>query len=179
MKNRMGNIYTVEIHNFITHIAKTNNKKSPNKFIKINNQLIYNSNLNRFARNIVVTNLHNYLIPYIKEQIPLTFTDYPYQISLEIHVPINYGDVSRRIDSLGIPYICWKEPKEDYVPKWDIGNLGELWLKVFEDSLQLAEVIENDSVGFINIHGPIIFKRVDTIEDRKLLFNIIKLNNKH
>ena len=170
----MNNVHTVEICEFITHIAKTNNKQAPNKYIKINNQLIYNSNLNRFARNIVVDNLHKYLIPIIKTNLS-ELTNYPYQVSLDIHVPINYGDVSRRKNK-GVPYICWKEPVEDYVARWDIGNLGELWLKVFEDALQLAEIIDNDSVQFIKSHGPITFYECDNLSDRKLVFKISEIN---
>jgi hypothetical protein len=167
--------YKVVIPNFITHIAKTNNKKSPNKYIKINNQLIYNSNLNRFARNIVVNNLHEYLIHHISlNKIPQLGKG-PYQISLDIYAPINYGDVSRRkLKDIGWT-ICWNEPIENYVPTWDIGNLGELWMKTFEDSLQLSGVLENDSVAIIKSHGPITFYEVKTLDERKLIFNINKL----
>jgi hypothetical protein len=170
----MNNVHTVEICEFITHVAKTDNKKAPNKYIKINNQLIYNSNLNRFARNIVVKNLHEYLIPLIQDSLS-ELTNYPYQVSLDIHVPINYGDVSRRTRK-HIPYICWKKPVENYVAGWDIGNLGELWLKVFEDALQMAGIIENDSVQFINSHGPITFYECDDLSERKLVFKITEIN---
>ena len=168
-------VHIVEIPKFITHVSKTNNKKAPNKYIKINNQLIYNSNLNRFARNIVVNNLHEYLIPYIKDQLPI-LDNPPYQVELIIFVPINYGDLSRRKDKDGNPYISWKEAAANYTATWDIGNLGELWLKVFEDSLQIAGVLENDSVQFIQAHGPIVFGETFDIEDRKLMFKIIEVN---
>lgn len=169
---RLDNTHSVIIPQFITHIAKTDNKKAPNKFIKINNQLIYNSNLNRFARNIVVNNLHEYLIDNINKQITCKFDNPPYQISLDIYVPINYGDVARRnLKDKGWA-ICWKEPDENYKATWDIGNLGELWLKTFEDALQLSDILPNDSVDFVKSHGPITFYPVKHIEDRLLEFKI-------
>lgn len=166
--------YKIIIPQFITHIAKTNNKKAPNKYIKINNQLIYNSNLNRFARNIVVNNLHDYLIDYINKQLKFKLINPPYQVGLDVYVPINYGDISRRTKK-GVPYICWKKPKEDYVPSWDIDNLGDLWLKVFKDALQLSGVLENDHVGFIIANGPTIFHQINDLKDRKLIFKIKEL----
>lgn len=166
-------VHIVQIDKFITHVAKTNNKQAPNKYIKINNQLIYNSNLNRFQRNIVVHNLHEYLIPFIIKSLP-KLINLPYQVSLDIYVPINYGDVSRR-KRKGIPYISWKEPKKNYEPTWDIDNLGDLWLKVFKDALQISGVIENDNVKFIKANGPTTFHEVQTLNQRKFVFKIIEL----
>ena len=170
----MNKQYIVEIPEFITHIAKTRNKTAPNKFIKINNQLIYNSNLSRFPRNIVMDNLHTYLIKYITSFITTKLINPPYQVLLDVYVPINYGDVSRRIKK-GIPYICWNEPKEDYEPTWDIDNLGDIWLKVFKDALQLSGVLENDHVGFIKANGPATFHQIQDLKDRKLVFKIIEI----
>lgn len=168
--------YSIEIPQFITHVAKTKNKQSPNKYIKINNQAIYNGGLNKFARAIAVDNLHNYLIAYIQSWLlPNQLVHIPYQIALDIHVPINYGDV-KRLSKNGVPYLSWKEPDKDYEPRWDIGNLGEIWLKVFEDALQLAGVIENDNVKYITKHGPVCFYEVDHIDKRKLVFKIKEVN---
>lgn len=166
--------YNIIIPEFITHVAKTKNKKAPNKYIKINNQAIYNGGLNKFARAIAVDNLHTYLIPFIKSGCPNQLIHPPYQIALDIYVPINYGDV-RRLTTNGIPYLSWKEPDKDYEPRWDIGNLGEIWLKVFEDALQLAGVITNDNVKYITKHGPVCFYEVEHIDKRKLVFKIIEI----
>lgn len=165
--------HKIIIPQFITHIPKTKNKSSPNKYIKINNQLIYNSNLNRFARNIVVNNLHEYLFPYIVKVVP-KLNNPPYQVSLDIYVPINYGNVSRRIKK-GVPYISWKEPNKNYNPTWDIDNLGDLWLKVFKDALQISGVLENDNVKFVKINGPTTFHEIKTLDNRKLIFTITKI----
>ena len=166
-------IYNIKIEKFITHIPKTNNKIAPNKYIKINNQLIYNSNLNRFQRNIVVNNLHDYLINYINKELP-KLTNPPYQISLDIYAPINYGTVSRR-KRKDIPYISWKYPEKNYKPNWDIDNLGDIWLKVFKDALQLSEVLENDNVTFVKINGPTIFHKIENFDNRKFIFKIKEL----
>lgn len=171
----MLQIEEVEIKQFITHVAKTKNKYKENKFIKINNNSIYSSNLNRFARNIVMTNLHNYLIIHIKKSGIKKLDSPPYQVSLEIHCPVNYGDV-KRLHRKGEPYLAWKSPSKDYTPTWDIGNLGEIWLKAFEDALQLSGYIENDNIKYIVSHGPISFINTSSIEDRKLKFIIQQKN---
>jgi len=168
-------VHIVQINKFITHIAKTRNKIAPNKFIKINNQLIYNSNLNRFARNIVVDNLHTYLIEYISRFLIIKLNNPPYQVSLDIYVPINYGDVSRRKLKDGNFHIIWKEPTIDYEPTWDIDNLGDIWLKVFKDALQLSKVIENDNVRFVKSNGPATFHEIQDLNERKLVFKIIEI----
>jgi len=171
----METIEQVRIKKFITHVAKTSNKFKENKYIKINNNSIYSSNLNRFARNIVMRNLHDYLISSMVENNLNKLTNPPYQVSLIIYAPINYGDV-RRLHRKGEPYLAWNPPKSDYIPTWDIGNLGEIWLKAFEDALQLGGYIENDTIKYISSHGPITFKPVSSLEERTLIFKIQQLN---
>jgi hypothetical protein len=165
------NTIKVIIPQFITHIEKTNNKIASNKFIKINNQLIYNSNLNRFARNIVVINMHNYIISHINKKFQLN--KYPYQISLNFYAPINYGSISRRFikSEKDFKIIC-KEPSKDYTPNWDIGNYGDIWLKTFADALQIKGCLKDDNVKYIKSIGPTTFIQEDLFENRKLEFII-------
>src|SRR6056297_1306806 len=166
-----NNIVKVVIPNFITHIEKTNNKFAPNKFIKVNNQHIYNSNLNRFARNIVIGNMQQYILDNIDK--PFILSKFPYQISLDFYVPVNYGSVSRRFIKSEDDYkIIWKEPKKEYESNWDVGNYGDIWLKVFADALQIGNYIKNDNIKYVQSIGPTTFYEVKSITNRKLEFTI-------
>jgi len=147
---------------FPTHVAITNNKKAPNKYIKISGQAIYNGTLGRFQRATAVSNLHNYLIQGLPQSINIT---YPFITNLEFYAPINYGNV-RRIKG----QINWKPPKEDYIPTWDIDNQW-IWIKLFNDVLQEQKLIPKDTVKDIN--GLCIkYYQIDNLNDRKLIFNL-------
>ena len=161
------------IPQFITHAPTRENKTKESPHIKLNSQLIYNSNLNRFARNNVVNFLHKYIAKYIPKG--LKITQFPIQIGLNFYVPKNYGSVSRRkLKSDNQYHILWKKPEEDYEINWDIGNYGYIWLKTFLDTLQIEGVIPDDNAGYVSAEGPARFIQVDTFEERRLEF-IIKI----
>ena len=155
----------IEINNFPTHIAKTKNKVAPNKYVKLNNQSIYNSNLNRFARNIVVGNLHAYLAPYLKPHADV-LRIFPRVIEVHIYTVRNHGSISRRKGN-----IIWKPAAEDYKPHWDIENLATIWTKVINDSLVKANVIPDDTIEYVN--G--VFYKYYEVEDIKDLKIVIQL----
>lgn len=145
-----------------THIAKTDNKKVPNKYMKINNQAIYNGTLNYFNRAIVVNNLQNLVI----DAIPKGFTvNTPFIPVFIIKTVYNHGSISRRKGK-----IYWKPPKSDYEPNWDIGNLAKLWIKIGEDAFTKARIIPDDNVKYIR--GG--FYKVEFVKDIKDLELIIK-----
>jgi len=163
---RTSSGYMIVIPEFATHAPM-----SRSKYIKINSQYIYNSNLNRFARNSVVNFLHNYLAEYIPEG--LIIQSYPIQIGLNFCVPKNYGTVSRRKDKdTGLYKIHWKSPKEDYKINWDIGNYGYIWLKTFLDTLQIKNVIPDDCAHYVQSEGPSTYVNVDDFSSRRLEFII-------
>ena len=54
----------------------------------------------------------------------------------------------------------------------DIGNVGWLLLKLFEDSLQEAGVLREDSPEYIMESGRSRYHWVDKEEKRKLVFRI-------
>ena len=149
------------INQFPTHIAKTKNKVAPDKYIKINGQSIYNSNLNRFARNIVMSNLHDYLEPAFKPFKGL-ITEYPIKITINIFTVRNHGAISRRSGT-----IRWKKPKSDYVPNWDIENLATIWIKAINDTLSKTGVIPDDNIKYLN-GVSYNYIEVEDINDRKL-----------
>lgn len=158
------------VEEFPTHIAKTNNKVAPNKMIKLNNQAIYNSNLNRFARNIVMTNMHEYLRgvfkPY-RSDFKKSDTQYPIKIKLTVYTVINHGSISMRKGK-----ICWRYPKSGYIPNWDIENLATMWLKAICDVLVGMKFIPDDNIKYVS-GIEYEYKEVEHLDDRKLIIEII------
>ena len=149
-----------------THIAKTNNKKAPNKFMKINNQAIYNGTLNYFSRCIVVDNLHKLIV----DAVPKDFNiDTPVIPGIIIRTVYNHGSISRRSGK-----ICWKPPKVDYKPNWDVDNLAMLWIKTIKDSLTLSGLIPDDNVEFIR-GGFYKVEFVDDIKDLELIIKFMEI----
>lgn len=153
------------INEFPTHIAKTNNKVAPNKMVKINNQTIYNGSLNRFSRNIVMNNLHNYILKQIKPYKKGFLNEsrvYPIDINLIFYTVENHGSISMRNHK-----ICWKYPKKNYLPNWDIENLATIWIKAINDSLVIGGFIPDDNITYINKIS-YKYKKVKNLEDRKI-----------
>lgn len=128
-------------------------------------QSIYNSNLNRFSRNIVMTNLHDYLISQIKPFKSAFLKKgiaYPIKIKIVVHTVINHGSISMRNGKL-----CWKFPKKTYIPNWDIENLASIWVKAFNDSLVILKMIPDDNINYVN-NVEYKFEKVEDLKDRKL-----------
>lgn len=159
-------MYKIILEKFPTHIAKTNNKFAPNKMIKLNNQAIYNGALNRFARNIVMTNLHNYVIKEIKTDLQPPLETFPLWLVIEIHTVKNHGSISMRKGK-----ICWKAPELDYKPNWDIENLASIWVKAINDSLTMCGIIPDDNIEYIN-QISYKFVKVKNLDDRKIVIKI-------
>jgi hypothetical protein len=151
----------------ITHIPKTANKKAADKYIKINNQSIYNGVLNRFARAIVVNNLHYYFADNIDEQFKgMNIDSNNIQLTYEFHTVYNHGDV-RKLKS----GISWNPPKKGYRPSWDLDNLADLWTKIGNDTLVLEKVIKEDTVEFIK-QKTCRFVQINELIDAKIELTI-------
>ena len=110
---------TIVIPEFLTHVEKTDNKVAPNKFVKINNQTIYNGAITRFTRN-------------------------PVKIKFIIKTVLNHGSISRRNGKIN-----WKKVGKNYVPNWDIENLSSIWIKCINDVLVKKRILVDDNVKFI------------------------------
>jgi hypothetical protein len=150
-----------------THIAKTNNKSAPNKFIKINSQSIYNGSLNTFSRAIVVENMHYFVewnIPSAIIGLKLTKVK---EIIYEFRTVINHGDI-RRVKGK----ISWKKPGPGYIPSWDLNNLSDIWVKTGNDALVLSGVLSDDNAGVIR-DTRYRFVEVEDIDDLELVITII------
>lgn len=155
----------IRLKQFPTHIEKTDNKKAPNKFWKINNQSIYNGSVNTFARAIVIKNMHKYIISKIN--VFPKFTG-PVTVDIIIKTVKNHGSIQRRNGK-----IIWKQPKNDYKPTWDEDNLSAIWTKTIRDSLTKLDIIPDDNVEFIK-GGYRGVEFVKDINDREI---IIKIKN--
>lgn len=157
------------IKEFPTHIARTNNKVAANKMIKINNQSIYNSNLNRFARNIVMDNLHNYLSKLFKPYLSIYKREppaFPLKITVNFYTVINHGSISMRSGKL-----CWKYPKKNYIPNWDIENLATIWIKAICDTLVKCKFFPDDNVKYLSSISYNYYE-IEKLEDRKIEIEI-------
>lgn len=149
-------------------MAKTGNKVKANKMIKLNNQSIYNSNLNRFGRNIVMHNMHEYLKAEIqpllhKEILPGTF---PIKIKFTFETVINHGSISMRSGKL-----CWKPAEPDYVPTWDIENLATIWTKAIADTLTMLKIIPDDNVEYVSGIS-YEFVPIEKLEERQITIEL-------
>ena len=158
-------IIKIVIPEFMTHV-----NKSKTKYLKINGQNLYNGSLHYISRAKMVKQMHDYVKPFIDKELKGRDLSrlYPLSISLELHVPLNYGNV--RMLKTGI---SWKPVRDDYIATWDADNLW-IWGKIFNDSLTEGGYIEDDSVSFVTNSGGVKFREIDNLKDRKLVFIISK-----
>lgn len=168
-KKRLLSGKTIVLNQFPTHIAISDNKYAPNKYMKITNQAIYNGAMNRFSRATAVRNLHDYVISCIpdgfgkiKEPVKPIYTFY---------VVRNHGNIRRSKTGS----IIWKKPEKDYKATWDDDNLVFLWIKTLRDALTIAGVWEDDNVDFVRGGDwELIF--VDDIKEMKITVNFMPLD---
>ena len=128
-----------------THIRKTENKVKADKYMKINNQAIYNGALNRFARAIVVNYLHAHFSEAIDEQYKnLNIDSKNVSLTYEFHTVFNHGNARKTAKG-----ISWTPATKGYIPNWDLDNLADIWSKIGNDTLVLEKVLKDDNVGIV------------------------------
>ena len=144
-----------------THIAKTNNSKTANKYWKINNQAIYNGAVNTFARAIIVENMHHFIINSLPSSVFDLKLDKIHHIHYIFHTVRNHGSITRRG---GKP--CWKLVKEDYKSNWDLNNISDIWIKTGNDALTIAGVIVDDNTDVIKrtMYEMVTVDHIDDLE---------------
>tara|TARA_R110002167_G_C12405249_1_gene627366 strand:- start:340 stop:567 length:228 start_codon:yes stop_codon:yes gene_type:complete len=69
--------------------------------------------------------------------------------------------------------VRWKEPKDDYLAKWDVDNMW-IWGKTFNDTLTEEGHIPDDSASYVKAAGETMHVPVKTFDERKLVFVISK-----
>lgn len=157
----------IKIKDWPLHVAYTKNKKVPNKYIKLNNQSIYNGRINRFSRATVMDNLHKFWMRKFPKKSKIS--KFPVNIYYTIKTVINHGDISRRNDKL-----IWKYPSKNYIPRWDIENLASIIIKSCNDALVIAKIIPDDSVNYVTKIS-YEFIPVDELNDREIIIKIEEL----
>lgn len=140
----------INIPEFITHAAKTENKIAPDKFVKINNQSIYNGSINRFSRNTVIKYMHNYIFSFLPKVDLYKLLDSHGLSNLEFEYTfktvVNHGNI-KRSSKTGL--ISWKKPTKSFQANWDIENLASIWTKTINDSLTKNGNIPDDSIRYL------------------------------
>ena len=156
-----------KLKQFPTHLKTTNPKKAKPKFSKINGQLIYNSNVNRFARNTLMTELHKYVMKRIPKK--LKVEKFPIKVKIILRTVINHASIQRRNEK-----ITWKYPSEEYVPTSDLDNMIVIWSKGILDCIVKSDIIPDDTIQYItNIEYE--YQQVDDLEDREIIVQISEL----
>lgn len=156
----------IEFPLFPTHISLTKTK-----WQKISFNTVYSSP-HFIIRNKFISVMHSFAEKHIPTDIKI---EGPVRIILEIHVPLNFGNVKSKMNKeTGQREISWKKPTKDYNPTWDIGNLSMLWDKCLCDCVIKAGILPDDNVKYI-IGGTYKFIEVEHLNDRKLVFKIIKV----
>jgi len=184
-------IREVEFPEFITHIRMSKKRKAKldtqgnilnprsagtPKYMKINSQNIYSGNMSPLVRQKVVKSMKIHMIPHVLTMEVIPAECFPIIIRGEAHVPLNYGQAKVVGGEFKYP-----EVGDDYEPNWDIGNLGYLWSKTFDDCLTMSEtfdgipitpIIPDDSVEYVHGTGEMQYFNVPSFEERKLVFKI-------
>ena len=127
------------LERFPSHIAITDNKVAVNRYMKINNQSIYNGKLNTFSRAVAIANMHKYINSQIKE---VTVIERPIQLVIRINTVYNHDCIKRN----KVGNITWKPYKEDFEPSWDEDNLRVIWEKCIKDCMTKARYWGDDTV---------------------------------
>lgn len=131
-------------------VAKKSRRTGKPVFWNVNGQSLYNATLHYASRAKVTKYFHKYLSKFIKEQI--TKEQITSLISHELSVSVDIYEINKGI----LP---------------DVGNLW-IWIKWFEDALQICKVIPNDNSKIIIESGRTRYRWVETNEERKLVFQI-------
>ena len=161
---------TIILGSFPTHIASTDNVKAPNKYMKINNQSIYNGKLHTFSRATAIGNMHKYIVGELKKHSEKLRVDYPVQLVLRIYTVINHDCIRRSKTG----EISWKPAKDDYVPRWDEDNLRSIWEKCIKDCITSTKIWDDDIVTACRGLDSLV-EFVDNIEDRRIEISFKRL----
>lgn len=156
----------IEFKQFPTHAKLTKTKS-----IKINSQNIFNGKLHSFSRAKVV----EFMKHEFSKAVPrgVVITDLPIGMFIEIHVPLNYGNV--RLSKGIVKWIPMKD-EENYNPKNDLDNMTQIWSKCIQDVLVSKGVIPEDTIAYVQMLG-YKFLPCKTLDDRKIVVSLIPISH--
>ena len=135
-------------------IANSRSVGTP-KLLKINSQAIYNQQIGKHYRGLIVKSIKTSFKDFVKSLDVVKEEDFPIKITIEVH------DVILETGSL----------------LWDVGNRAWIYSKVFEDCLTNNSIIPDDNILFVSGAPAPKFIPVDKDEDRKLMFIFEKDND--
>lgn len=118
------------------------------KWVVINGQKIYNNEIDKWRRNVIVSRLKDYFSDFISQLTPLTKENYPLSITY-----IFYDDFSEYSYT----------DKNDQERGKDLDNHSFIYAKCFQDCLVDNKIIKNDHVDFINM---ITYRYIKSSEPR-------------
>ena len=172
----MKELYKIVLKKFPTHVKISRNKKVPDRYMKVNGQNLYNGKLNPFARAIAMDEIHKYVIKQLKGISPIAK---PIYIEYTFRTVINHGDIRRiHFKKDNVTKIIWKKPKEGYKASYDLDNMSYVWIKGFQDSLEIAGIIEDDTVDFVQGYS-VNFERVEEFDEREIVIKLYEINKRN
>jgi len=154
-------LVTIPEHEYKYLLAKKTKKTGKPRWWTINGQGLYNATLHFRARGKITKYFHKYLSKYIKEQLT--------KENIQTIDSLVYPESTVR---LGVSVDIY-EVKRGKMP--DIRNMW-LWGKWFEDALQDCGIIIDDNPDYVIESGRTRYFWVDTVEERKLVFQIYFIN---
>jgi hypothetical protein len=161
----------IEFPEFPTHV-KLNDPKTlttRQKWLKIGYNKLY-SGVHFTVRSKLINQMHEYILKHIPKDIGAI--DTPVETILELHAPLNYGNVKLLYDKAKFEHkLSWKKPSKDFVPTWDLDNLVAAWIKAINDCIQKRDIVPDDNVQYINKKTE-EFIPCEDISDRKLVLII-------
>jgi hypothetical protein len=154
------------LNQFPTHLPYTKNKTKANKLVKLNYQNVYNGKVAKWARAILIDNIHTYIATEVLlQKVKAIKITKPITIKYTIHTVINHGAIALRKGVITCP-----EYKKNYKPNWDVENLANLWIKAGNDTLVLGGIIPDDTVEYIKGIS-YEFVKVSNLDDRKIVIS--------
>lgn len=154
------------LNKFPTHLPYTKNKTKANKLVKLNYQNVYNGKVAKWARAILIDNIHTYIATEVLlQKVKAIKITKPITIKYTIHTVINHGAIALRKGVITCP-----EYKKNYKPNWDVENLANLWIKAGNDTLVLGGIIPDDTVEYIKGIS-YEFVKVSNLDDRKIVIS--------
>lgn len=161
-----GKIYLTEIETKERVVANPRAAGTP-RLITINGQKIYNGEASKHIRNKILSAIKESFAPYINKMNPVPLENFPLRLELEVH------DIIR-------------EPSSNSL--WDLDNRAWPYIKAFQDCLtgnadkkgkkRNKQIIPDDNVLWITQPPVPKFVPVDSEEDRKLVFTIVRDTDK-
>ena len=137
------------------------------KYIVVNGQKLYNGEMNPMVRRKVMAELKEQMGLVVDKMTELDPKDFPIRIEMELH------DVIREPSSHSL---------------WDLDNRAYPYVKAFQDCLtgnrdrdgkkRNKQVIPDDNILFITSPPTPTFIPVESEEDRKLVFTLVKETDK-